>query len=168
MPAGPLPQPRANRFEADDAFVRALARRLCGDPHLADDAAQETWLAALQQAQPPSLFEGLGRAWLGTVARNSVLQALRGAQRRLRREQAVARGLAVDDQALAADPELHARLRAAVQALPDDYRAVVQQRFFEDRLPVAIADALGVPIETVRTRLRRALDRLRAAVTGPR
>lgn len=168
VPAGPLPKPQASRFQADDAFVRALARRLCGDAHLADDAAQETWLAALQQAQPPSLFEGLGRAWLGTVARNSVLQAVRGRQRRLHREQAVARGLVHDDPALDADPELLARLRAAVQQLPDDYRAVVQQRFFEDRLPVAIADALGVPIETVRTRLRRALDRLRAAMTAGR
>jgi RNA polymerase sigma-70 factor (ECF subfamily) len=168
VPAGPPPEPRAKRFEADDAFVRALARRLCGDAHLADDAAQETWLAALQQAEPASLFEGLGRAWLGTVARNSVLQALRGAQRRLRREQAVARGLASDDDGRAADPDLLARLRAAVRQLPDGYRVVVQQRFFEDRMPVAIADALSLPIETVRTRLRRALDRLRAAVTGAR
>jgi len=168
VPAGPLPEPQASSFQADDAFVRALARRLCGDAHLADDAAQETWLKALQQAQAPGLFDGLGRGWLGTVARNSVLQALRGAQRRLHREQAVARGVALDDAGFDADPDLRARLLAAVQQLPADYRAVVQQRFFEDRMPVAIADALGLPIETVRTRLRRALERLRAAVTKPR
>lgn len=161
----PSPEPKPSRFQADDAFVRSLARRLCGDAHLADDAAQETWLAALQQEQAPSLFEELGRGWLAEVARNSVLQALRGQQRRVRREQAVARGLVLDDAGFDADPELRARLLTAVQELPEEYLTVVRQRFFDDRMPVAIADDLGLPIETVRTRLRRALERLRAAIT---
>lgn len=146
--------------------MRALARRLGGDLHLADDAAQETWLAALQQAAAPALFAGPSRAWLATVARNFVLQALRGQQRRQRRELAVARCPLLDTGAGGeVDPELRRRMLAAVQELPPDYRAVVQQRFFEDRMPVEIADALQLPVETVRTRLRRALERLRAAIT---
>ena len=86
------------------------------------------------------------------------------AQRRLRREQAVARGLAIDPEAAHFDAALIARVQAAVATLPPDYRAVVHLRFFEDRLPVAIADELGVPVETVRTRLKRAVERLRAAL----
>jgi RNA polymerase sigma-70 factor (ECF subfamily) len=145
-----------------------LVRRLTGDPHLADDAAQETWLAALQHAAAPALFEGLGRGWLCTVARNCVLQALRGRQRRQRREQAVARGLCSDGVDVDTDTELRERLLAAVLSLPEAYRTVVHERFFEDRMPTQIADALGLPIETVRTRLRRGLERLRAAITASR
>ena len=170
----PDPGPAPDASAANDRFVRALARRIAGDPHLGDDAAQETWLKALQHAQAPGLFAGgfaeLGRAWLGVVARNMVLQALRGSQRRSRREQAVARergdGTVQGGDSLL-DGERRALLLAAVQALPDDYRAVVRLRFFDDRMPVDIADTLGVPVETVRTRLKRALGRLREAITAP-
>jgi len=168
VPADLSAEPGSSRFQADDRFVRALARRLCGDLHLADDAAQETWLAALEQAAAPALFPGPSRAWLATVARNFVLQALRGRQRRQRREAAVARCPTLDvADGVEVDPELRRRMLAAVQELPADYRAVVQQRFFEDRMPVEIADALRLPVETVRTRLRRALERLRALLTAP-
>src|SRR5262245_29298398 len=166
VPADLSAEPGSSRFQADDRFVRALARRLTGDLHLADDAAQETWLAALQQAAAPALFPGPSRGWLATVARNFVLQALRGQQRR---EAAVARCPLLDaDEGVDVEPERRRRMLAAVQDLPADYRAVVHQRFFEDRMPVEIADALRLPVETVRTRLRRALERLRAGLTSPR
>ena len=167
MPADLSAEPGSSRFQADDRFVRALARRLCGDLHLADDAAQETWLAALEHGAAPALFPGPSRAWLATVARNFVLQALRGRQRRQRREEAVARCPTLDAGDVEVEPELRRRMLAAVQDLPPDYRAVVHQRFFEDRMPVEIADALHLPVETVRTRLRRALERLRAGLTAP-
>jgi len=154
----------AERFQADDRFVRSLARRLLRDPQTADDAAQDTWLAALLAGPAPGLLDGLTRGWLATVVRNFALQTLRGRQRRQRREQAVARGLAIDPEAERFDPALVARVQAAVAALPEDYRTVVHLRFFEDRLPFAIADELGVPVETVRTRLKRAVERLRAAL----
>ena len=154
----------AERFQADDRFVRSLARRLLRDPQTADDAAQDTWLAALLAGPAPGLLDGLTRGWLSTVVRNFALQTLRGRQRRQRREQAVARGLAIDPEAEHFDPALVARVQAAVAALPEDYRTVVHLRFFEDRLPFAIADELGVPVETVRTRLKRAVERLRAAL----
>lgn len=150
---------------ADDRVVRALARRLAGDPHLGDDAAQETWLRALQRAQAPGLFAEFGRGWLCVVAKNAVLQALRGRERRQRREDAVGRARAAETPAGdGLDGESRARLLAAVRELPPDHRTVVQMRFFDDRLPIDIADELGLPVETVRTRLKRALERLRAAL----
>jgi len=168
LPADSEPRPlcegAADRFQADDRFVRSLARRLLRDPQTADDAAQDTWLAALLAGPSPGLLDGLTRGWLATVVRNFALQTLRGRQRRQRREQAVARGLALDPEAEHLDPELVARMQTAVAALPADYRAVVRMRFFDDCMPVAIADELGVPVETVRTRLKRAVERLRAAL----
>lgn len=164
VPSDPPQQRAPADFAADDRFLRALTRKLANDAHLGDDAAQETWLRALQHAQAPSLFADFGRSWLAVVAKNAVLQALRGRDRRVRREQATARERADRDvvEGLAADER--ARLLAAVRALPDDYRTVIQMRFFDDLMPVAIADALGLPIETVRTRLKRALERLRGVL----
>ncbi len=137
------------------------------DPHTADDAAQDTWLASLGAGSGSGLLDGLSRGWLATVVRNFALQTLRGRQRRLRREQEVARGGSIDPEAPTFAPELIARVQAAVAALPDDYRAVVRLRFFEDRMPMVIADTLGVPVETVRTRLKRAVQRLRATLVAP-
>ncbi len=162
----PDPAPPAADVAGDDHFVRALARRLARDAHLGDDAAQETWLAALQAAQAPSLFASFGRAWLAVVARNAVLQALRGKARRARREQAAAaaRRNGGDAGAPGLEAEVAERLRAAVQGLPPEAREAITLRYFADLLPCAIADRLGVPVETVRTRLKRALARLRAAL----
>jgi RNA polymerase sigma-70 factor (ECF subfamily) len=164
----PQPAPRdPDRFQADDRFVRALARRLLRDPQAADDAAQDTWLAAMAQGQAPGWLDGLSRGWLATVVRNFALQTLRGRQRRLLREQAVARGLCPDPDAATLDPDQVTRLRQAVDRLPEDYRTVVKLRYFDDLMPGAIADQLGVPLETVRTRLKRALQRLQALQRPP-
>src|SRR5262245_2004586 len=53
------------------------------------------------------------------------------------------------------------RVVSSVLALEEPYRDVVLLRFFEDLPPREVARRLGVPTETVRTRTRRALDRLR-------
>src|SRR4051812_41268840 len=83
--------PEALLQQAD--FVRALARSLLGDEHLADDVAQETWIAAIERS--PSRIENV-RAWLATVARNFAARVRRGEERRVRREREVARPEAVD------------------------------------------------------------------------
>jgi RNA polymerase sigma-70 factor (ECF subfamily) len=153
------PASDGDQFAADDRFVRALLRRLVSDPHLVDDLAQETWLAAVRQSRSGGVF---GRAWLGTVARNFVLQALRGNQRRLLREQEAARNPATDEPYT--DGEAHARVLAAVQALPAPYGELLRLRYFDDLLPTEIAAKLQRPIETVRTQLKRALQRLHRAL----
>ena len=54
-----------------------------------------------------------------------------------------------------------ARLREAVQALPEKHRQVVQLRFFEDAALPEIAAALGLSVGTVKSRLHHALEKLR-------
>lgn len=57
--------------------------------------------------------------------------------------------------------ELAQRLVAAVKALDEPYRTVVLLRWFDGLKPAAIARRTGAPVETVRTRLKRALEQLR-------
>ena len=58
-----------------------------------------------------------------------------------------------------------ARLREAVQALPEKHRQVVQLRFFEDAAVSEIAVALGLSVGTVKSRLHHALEKLRKMKT---
>ena len=135
--------------------MRALLRRFVADPNAVDDLAQETWLAVLRQAASGGF---LGRAWLCTVARNFALQTLRGDQRRLVRETRAAQDAAFEaDGEVRCDAPMRARVLAAVDALDDRYREVVRLRFFGDLLPCEIAERLRLPVETVRTRLKRGL-----------
>jgi len=153
-----------DRFDADDRFVRGLARRLVEDEHLAEDLAQETWLAAARHSVA-SVFTQ--RAWLGTVARNFAFQATRSKVRRLARERQAARSIVVDGSDEAPlEERTRTRLLAALAALDEPYRTVIRLRFFEDLPPTAIAERLAVPVETVRTRLKRALARIRARIAG--
>jgi RNA polymerase sigma factor (sigma-70 family) len=93
------------------------------------------------------------------AARNLAIKRLRGDRRRVRREETVARPEGVPSDADVLERE---RLRRgvvdAVLALPEPYRATLLLRYFEDLPPREIARRTGVPVETVRTRTRRAIS----------
>ena len=145
---------------ARDRFVRALLKRLVADEQLVEDLAQETWLAALRQSAASVFLE---RAWLGTVAKNFVRQSMRGKVRRLARERAAARSIIAEPESeTAIDEGLRQRLIAAVDQLAEPYQSAIRLRFFADLPPTLIAERLELPVETVRTRLKRALAMIRA------
>lgn len=137
-------------------FVRGLAVNLVGDE--ADDVVQETYAAAA--ANPPSRNV---RAWLGTVVRNFARRRARGEARRSAREAAVARPVDAPSAAEVREREAtRHRVVTAVLALGEPYRQAVLLRYYEALPPREIARRLDVPVETVRTRLKRAHALLRA------
>lgn len=149
---------------AHHGWMRDLARRLVLDPNRADDLEQQAWLAALQS--PPT--QGVHpRAWLATVLRNLVREGHRRDERRLRRERAAARSESLPGTSeVVAHAEAHGRLVRAVLALPEPFRETVLLRFYEGCPPREVARRLGIPVETVRSRTRRALERLRGDLDG--
>src|SRR5262245_2802969 len=138
-------------------FVRGLARALVGAD--GEDVAQQVWVRALQAAPP----RGDVRAFLTTIVRRLAQNRLRSERRRSAREGAAvaAEPGPTPDQVLARE-EVRRRVVDAVLALDEPFRQVVLLRFYDDLTPRAIAQRLGVPPATVRTRLLRALDKLRA------
>jgi len=151
---------------SDRVWLARLARGLSHDPHAADDALQEAWTAALES--PPRSAHGL-RGWIATVARRAKGRARRSARRRDLRERRVARDEALAPAATVAErTDFHRRVAASVHELPEPYRTTVWLRFYEDLPPAEIERRLGVPAVTVRTRLRRALARLRARLDAQR
>src|SRR5262245_13495376 len=146
-------------LEEHAAFVRALARSLVLDSHGADDVVKETWVAALER---PPRHDANPRAWLARIVERFASRRLRSRERRERRETAAAqpeRTEPVDEGVSRA--ELLRSVTDAVLALEEPYRTAVLLRFYEGLDAHAIAERTGTPLATVRSRLQRALARLR-------
>jgi RNA polymerase sigma-70 factor (ECF subfamily) len=136
-------------------FVVAVARAVLADQALAEDVAQQTLLRAW------SARIDVSRAWLATVARRLAFNVRRGALRRDRRERDVPRGETPTPQRILELEEERGRLVRAVLELAEPLRTTVLLRFYDDLPPRAIAAKQGVPVETIRTRLKRAQELLR-------
>lgn len=149
---------------AQRRWVRDLARRLVRDWDQAADLEQQAYLAALEGR--PRIRRSL-RAWLVTVMRNQAASGARSDIRRSQREERVARAEATPpSDELVARAEIHQRVVNAVMALEEPYRTTILFRYFGDLTPTAIAEQIGAPLETVRTRLKRAHHQLRQALAA--
>jgi RNA polymerase sigma-70 factor (ECF subfamily) len=143
-------------------WLRALARQMLADRELADDAVQETWIAALREK--PALASE--RSWLARVVRNFGLQRRRAEAAREQREEFSARPERLPSTAeTVARAELHAKLVQAVLALEEPYRSTILWRYFEGLTAEQIAARARIEPATVRSRVARARAKLRAALT---
>lgn len=140
------------------SFVQALARKLTNDPHEADDLVQEANLLTLRR-RPRT--EGALRPWLASVVRGSLWTRRRAAARATDRERRAARPEAQGSPELTRRLELQQEIVQAVLSLPEPYRGTVLLRYYEETSLREIAERQGVPLETARTRLRRAHTLLR-------
>lgn len=170
--------------------VFAAACRLTSDRGMAEEVVQETFLALWNRAETFDPTLGSMAAWLHTIARNRTVDRLRAAGRRPdlvplsvvaggafgsaeepdadALERVLARGAIVAGGEPARSPEmafalqeLRVALQAALATMPDDERVVIVLAYGEDLSQSEIAERLGWPLGTVKTRTRRALVRLR-------
>ena len=155
------PEPvRLEDLLAERAWVRRMARALVFDEAGASDLEQEAWARILKR--PPRGPVPSVRGWLARVLRNTSVDLLRSEGRRHRREEAAARPEGEPSAAeVVARAEILRRVVNEVMALEEPYRSTVLLRYVEDLGPAAIAARQGLPVETVRTRLRRGLALLR-------
>ena len=154
----------AEDLNAHRDALRALARALVGDEHLAEDVVQDAFVAAL--GQPPRSVQAL-KAWLAEVVRNGARKAGRREAERPAREARAweERGApesSAGEQEAQRAFDAHLEVSRALRALPEPYRTALYLRFFRDLGPGDLAAQLEVSRETVKTRLRRGLDLLRA------
>ncbi len=145
-------------------WLRRLVGQLALPEADADDVAQTTWLRAL--SAPRAGIRNV-RGWLAAIAGNVRRDVITRRPKQVRWEQAAARS---EVEPVGADAvaraELHRQVVEAVLALAEPYRTTVLWRFFEDLSTTEIARRHGVAEETVRTRLHRALKRLRETLDG--
>jgi RNA polymerase sigma-70 factor (ECF subfamily) len=154
-------------------FVQALARELAKDADEADELAAKAFATSL--VKRPQSRAGL-RTWLREVVWRLFRRARRDDERRRRHEQAAGRERALASSEagspcaapatveLVARVELERHVALAFAELAEPYRTTLFLRFFDDLAPKQIAAREGVPVETVKTRLKRGLERLRVAL----
>lgn len=144
---------------ANADFVRSLAKRLVTDEHSAADVTQEACLAALKN---PPLSEIPLRQWLSRVTRNFVSNLRRNEFRRVKREREAYRPQkAPTAEEITEREEARSRVVEALQKLKEPYRSTILLRFYENQSARDVAEAEGIPLETVRTRLKRGIELLR-------
>ena len=144
--------------------IKAYLMRQGAPAAQAEDLAQEAMLSLWRKAHLFDPRKASAGTWLFTIARNLRIDVLR----RERRPELDAADFAPeaepdpgDVMALAAG-EL--RLRAALKVLPPEQLQIVEQSFFADKPHSQIASELDLPLGTVKSRLRLAMTRLRAAL----
>ncbi len=144
----------------ETAWAQGLASSLVGAQG-ADDLLQETWAQAVASFPGEALRSP--RAWFATLMRRRAYSRSRSERHRVDRELLVAcqREQAPADVLLARE-EKRAELIQALMALRPASSEVLVLRFFEELTPAAIAKQLGIPASTVRSRLQRGLDEMRA------
>lgn len=150
-------------------LVRGLARRLLRDEALAEDVAQETWIAALARWPRSAAADGSEqgvRAFLARTARRIAQRSLTRGRHRREREQSVARPEAsgevrAEEDEAALRRETLDRIHRAVLEMEEPFRETLLLRFYGQATPSEIARRHGVPRDTVYSRIRRGLGRLR-------
>lgn len=151
------PGTNLDQILAEEDFIRNLASSLLRTADQAEDVVQHTMLQAGRVRDRTRL-----RPYLARTVRNKVIDHRRQEARIQKSERAAARPESVPSAGEIAERiELRERIARSVLSLPEHYQSTVWMRFFEDRQPREIAAALDVPVATVRTRIRRALEHLR-------
>lgn len=129
---------------------------------LADDMVQDVLLTAWQKSHMFDPTRAQASAWIYRIARNRQIDVLRRERRPV--PDAVWLGEETKDDdahaSLALDQEV-ARLRAALDELPSEQRAMIEQAFLGDLTHSEIRQSTGLPMGTIKSRIRLALDRLR-------
>ena len=177
-------------YDRYGAVIFAASYRLTSDRGIAEEVVQETFLALWNRAELFDAAAGSLSAWLHAIARNRSIDRLRAAGRRpalvalssaagtdedptQALERLIAGGSVVvaaapspspEDAAAAADS--HDTISRAIAMMSDVERTVILLAYQEELSQTEIAERLGWPLGTVKTRTRRALGRLRE-VLGP-
>jgi RNA polymerase sigma-70 factor (ECF subfamily) len=143
----------------------ALAYRVLGNAATAEEVVQDAFMRLWQQASSYDASRGNVRTWLLTIVHNRSIDMLRGRYGRQRTEQNLS---AVAYRASSTDVwlEVSERLRReqvheAVGTLPDDQQAAIKLAYFDGLTHQQIAEKTGLPLGTVKGRMRLGLRKLR-------
>jgi RNA polymerase sigma-70 factor (ECF subfamily) len=153
----------AQLISAHESMVYSLIYHFFSDRSRAEELAQDVFLQlyrnlSVMESEAHVLF------WLRQVATRRCIDVARRSR---------FKAVSLDDaaelpaQTRRADPLLDRRLRQLIEELPDTQKAVVTLRYQEDLDPAEICRIVGMPVNTVKSHLHRALQALRRKLENP-
>jgi RNA polymerase sigma-70 factor (ECF subfamily) len=149
----------AELYERYRRRIYAFALRRLRDRERAEDAVQETFAAVWRSAGTYRAERGAAGAWLYAVSRNAIVDRFRS-----RPEESGDPPDVPDEKdgpAQRAERDWVAgRVHSALRTLPEKERAVIELAYWRGLSQSEVADSLGIPLGTVKTRTRSALSRL--------
>lgn len=160
-------------YDATLGKVYGFALRLTGKPESAEEVVGEVYLQAWRQAERFDATRGSVIAWLMMLTRSRALDLLRRADPAESHPEPDV--LLADREGETARPleallelEERSRLSEVLNALTPIQRQMVALAFYRDLSHQEIADHTGLPLGTVKSHIRRALDKLRPLLEGHR
>lgn len=147
--------------------LMAVALRVTGAHSEAEDVVQDAFARAWREAATFDRARGSAAAWLVTLARNRAIDAVRARKRRrgheddLVRDEPVATTAPATPEGSVVDAERAVAVRAALDTLRPEQRAVLELAYFSGLSHSEIAERLDQPLGTVKTRIAQAVKRLR-------
>jgi RNA polymerase sigma-70 factor (ECF subfamily) len=157
--------------ELYDRFGRVaygLALRVLRDEKLAEDAVQEGFLTIWRNADRFMPERGKASTWLLTLVHRRAVDLVRREDRRraepVPERGAAAAGTAEDDAWLRFERE---RVQAALRQLPDQQREALELAYYGGFTQTELAERLGQPVGTIKSRMFAGLARLRELLADP-
>jgi RNA polymerase sigma factor (sigma-70 family) len=153
-------------YDQFGSFVYGLALRVIGDPRAAEDVSQDVFMSVWERPDAFDPERGSLRTWLGTLAhRRAVDYVRREEARRRRTERDASRRVTVPDvEEIAVALVTAERVRDALALLPDEQRRAIQLAYFGGKTYRQVAEVLGIPEGTAKSRLRLGLRRIAEAL----
>jgi len=162
---------QGDRQAFEDLYARyarsvfGLALRRLGDHGRAEDAVQETFTSIWKSAKSYRSDRGPGAPWLYAVARNAIVDRFRSQGREEFEVPERATGDPGPDER-AETSWVAWRVHRAFSELPDSERQVIELAYWGEMSQSEVADFLGIPLGTVKTRTRSGLGRLADLLEG--
>lgn len=184
LPAAAVPAPAAHAdllhrigaAQDRDAFVslfhyyaprvKSYLLKNGADETSAEEVVQNTFITIWEKAASYNPKKAAASTWIFTIARNKRIDALRRQKFVSPLEENDTRldNLVADTVEDYADPATVENLHSAIDSLPPEQADLLRRAFFEDKSHQVIADETALPLGTVKSRLRLALDKLRHAL----
>lgn len=156
----------ASLYDALAPRVFGVVARIVRDPAMSEEVTQEVFVELWRKASRYDPTRASVTGWATMIARRRAIDRVRAEQSR--RDAADAAAAVPDDPEpvplSVIDRDEAARVRAALAALPDGQRDVIRLAFLDGRTHQDIAEALEIPLGTVKGRVRLGLARLRAGL----
>jgi RNA polymerase sigma-70 factor, ECF subfamily len=154
-------------YDRHGGVAYSLAYRIVGDQAIAEDVAQEAFISVWRSGARFDQARGSVRAWMLGIVRNRAIDVLRGRAGKAPSldfddEVALAQRPADErTEAEAARRETASEVRGAIGELPGEQSKVIQLAYFGGFSQSEIASMLGVPLGTVKGRMRLGLEKIR-------